>query len=46
MVEISKDDIRKVVDMYWHDEESHYLANPRQDHIFLVLKRLRKAIGD
>jgi len=37
-----KKDIKKVIDMYWADEQIHFLANRGKDHIYLVLRRLKK----
>ena len=42
------DDIAKVVDYLWHDEEHHYEesdASERKNHIFNVLIRLKEMCG-
>ncbi len=37
-------DIQKVIDYLWQDEERHYQEEPCKGHIFLVMKRLAKKI--
>ncbi len=39
-----KSDIKTVVDYLWEDEKRHYSCGRSKNHIFLVLKRLAKAV--
>jgi hypothetical protein len=39
-----KQDIAKVVDYLYHDEQRHYLENRGKDHIYLAIRRLKKYI--
>lgn len=37
--------IKKIINYLWADEERHYEENTSDDHIFLVLKELKKLIS-
>ena len=44
-----KKDVATVVDYLWEDEERHYLESEEKEksnHIFVILKRLRKYCQD
>lgn len=41
-----KKDIKKVVNIYWNDEERHYEENDKpRGHVFNSLKRLKEVVG-
>lgn len=41
----NKDDIKRVIDYLWGDEERHFEENDcPDDHIFLILKRLKEMV--
>lgn len=37
-----KKDIEKIIDYLYDDEKRHYEEYPIEDHIYLVLKRVKK----
>lgn len=45
MTNQEKKQIKTLLDYMWADEETHYQALPRKDHIFVILKSLAKRIG-
>ena len=38
-------DIQIVLDYLWQDEKEHYQCGPSKKHIYIVLRRLAKAVG-
>jgi len=45
MTSREKEDLKKLLDYMWSDEETHYQASPSKDHLFVVLKRVAKKVG-
>lgn len=40
-----KNDIFRLLDYLWDDESEHYQANPKRNHIFIVMKKLAQRVG-
>lgn len=40
-----KKDMKVMLDYLWRDERNHYLCNRSRDHIYIILRRLAKAVG-
>ena len=41
----SKELIKMIIEYNWENEKKHYEELPNENHIFLVLKKLRETIG-
>ncbi len=38
-------DLKKLLDYVYHDEQLHYIGCPSRNHIYLIIRRLAKHIG-
>ena len=39
------DDLKKLLDYVYSDEQKHYLCSPSRSHIYLTIRRLARHIG-